>query len=77
MKLLDIQAGHCTRLPGGGGMPDAVHLFEKHQIQAINAAIAALLLFVQRPVMQAIGFWWSPGAPFAPSESSMVAGLGA
>jgi len=41
MNTLDIEPGHCTPLPTNNGMPDPVHLFEKQQILAINAAIAA------------------------------------
>jgi len=41
MRFLDVTSGHRCRLPSPGAMPDAVHLFEKAQIQAIDAALAA------------------------------------
>ena len=41
MNYLNIKPGHITRLSTPKDLPEAVHKFERDQIRAINAALAA------------------------------------
>lgn len=46
MSFMNIGEGHEVKLPGGGGRPDQVHVFDEHTIMAVDAALAA-----QRPLL--------------------------